>query len=402
MEKKFIELVERDSVSELQAYFADMPAGKPLDSRDEMTLLEHFSPEAVKSYIVRFRFSEKAEKVFIDKANSELRRQYISAHGLRESTEHFIIDKDLTSAALDYAYTRGFEDIDYLLKYGSAAIIRVHLRENKIDKDSQLITLLYHENKSLFPSYLRKGHYISDKVKTVIIEERHYEAFRALTVYNYGLFVKKCLKGFKSYADLKENNSKELFLSDSIQLLVLNSEDKRLIEQMVLTTPLCPEVQKLMFERGYGAGWFKNHVEHLYGIGGYRFEPEYEKKLFKLLANKDLDDCLTKFRQRDDVSFVQMASASAVSKYIKDYWLSDDAQVALVARGNAELIEKLISRYTPEHGMCWQAEVKLVEIGSKETIMKYTSFHSMCSEALALLKKKSPETLADYYTKHAY
>ena len=232
MKKTLVELVERDSVSELQAYFADMPAGQPLDSRDEMTLLEHFSPEAIKSYIARFRFSEKAEKVFIEKATSELRRQYINAYGLQEKTERFIVDKDLTDAALDYAYTRGFEDINYLLKYGSAPMIRAHIKENKLNRDSDLVTLLYHENKSLFTSYLSKGHYISDKVKTVIVEEHHYDAFRALTAYYYSMFTKKCRKGFKSYTDLKQNHSKELFLSDNIQLLVLDSEDKRLIEQM--------------------------------------------------------------------------------------------------------------------------------------------------------------------------
>ena len=402
MEKKFIELVERDSVSELQAYFADMPEGKPLDIHEEQVLLEYFSPLAVKSYINRFRFSEKAEKMFIEKAPSELRRQYIHYYGLQKGTERFIIDKNLTEAAMDYTDTRGFEDVNYLLKYGSATIIRGHLRENKLTSDSQLVTLLYHENKSLFPAYIRHGRFISDVVQTVVVEEHHHEAFRALTNYYYGQYLKKCRNGHQSYDDMLKKGVTGVFLSENIQLKVMDSEDKRLIEQMILTTPLAVSVQKLMFERNYGPGWFKNHAEHLYGVGGYRFAPEYEKKMFKLLANKDLDDCLTKFRQRDDVSFVQMASVGAVTKYIKDYWLSDDAQVALVARGNAELIEKLISRYTPEHGMCWQAEVKLVEIGSPETIMKYTSFHSMCSEALALLKKKSPETLADYYTKHAY
>lgn len=402
MEKNFVKLVERDSASELQAYFENMPEGKPLDIHEEKLLLEYFSPLAVKSYINRFRFSEKAEKIFIEKASSELRRTYIHYYGLQKSTERFLVDKNLTAAAIDYTDTRGFDDVNYLLKYGSAALIRDHLRENKLETDQQVLMLLHHENKGLFPMYLRKGRFISEAVQTVLVEERCHDAFKALTSYYYSQYSKKCHGTHMTYDEMVKKGLTGLFLSESIQLKVIDSEDKRLIEQMILTTPLCLAVQKLMFERNYGPGWFKNHVEHLYGVGGYRFEPELEKRLFKLLASKDLDDCLTKFRLRDDMSFVQNASPAAIAKYIKDYWLSDEAQVALVARGNIELIEKFISRFTPEHGMCWQAEVKLVEICSPKTIMLYTAFHSMCGDALALLGKKSQEALADYYTKHAY
>ena len=84
------------------------------------------------------------------------------------------------------------------------------------------------------------------------------------------------------------------------------------------------------------------------------------------------------------------------------YWLSDDAQVALINRGNGELIKELISRYSPEHGMCWQAEVELVKLGAMEAVRQYIAFHSMCWEALSLLKENFPAVAEEYYAKHPY
>ncbi|MBO5285037.1 MAG: hypothetical protein J6B00_04085, partial [Alphaproteobacteria bacterium] len=105
---------------------------------------------------------------------------------------------------------------------------------------------------------------------------------------------------------------------------------------------------------------------------------------------------------QDDTVFVQNASEKAVLKYLEGFWLADEAQVALIARGNGTLIKKLISRYSPSHGLCWQAEVKLVEICSPEVIRLYTSFHTMCGQALEKLGQKSQSELEYYYSKHCY
>ena len=171
---------------------------------------------------------------------------------------------------------------------------------------------------------------------------------------------------------------------------------------MLSTHPLSVKAQEFMFKRNFDPQWFKLHVEHLYGVGGYRFEGDLETKLFKILASKDIDDCLTTFRQRDDVSFVKCASLKALNKYIKDFWLSDEAQVSLIERGNFDLIKQFLSRYNSAHGICWQAEVKLVSFCSYELIDFYISFHTMCWDALEILKNRQPELHAKYYTLHNY
>ena len=400
MNKKIIKLIERNSVQELQAYFADMPAGKPLDLHDELVLLEHFPETAVTTFINRFRFSEDAEKVFIQKAPGNLRRKYINHYGLYEKTQKFIIDSNLTDVAFEFIRMRRFANVNYMLDKADPQIIRSYIQLNPLDNDKQVLKLLHHENKSLFRGYVDKGHFISEQVQMTVIEEKNISAFTALMYKINRNFKKKAHT--MTFAQMQERQVADIMLAENLQVMVLDDSDRMFIELLLKTSPLAPEAQKLMFERNFDAEWFRLHVEHLYGVGGYRFELEYEPKLLKLLASKDLDDCLTKFRQRDDVSFVQSASPNAVLKYIKDFWLTDDGQVALIARGNSDLIQKLISRYTPEHGLCWQAEVKLVEIASPETIKQYISFHSMCGEALSLLEKKSRETLDFYYTRHAY
>jgi hypothetical protein len=174
------------------------------------------------------------------------------------------------------------------------------------------------------------------------------------------------------------------------------------IELLLRTTPLSVKAQDYLFEHDFDASWFKIHVENLYCVGGYRFEGENEAKLFKVLAKKNLDDCLTELRQPDDVSFVKFASVEAVRKYIKNFWLTDDAQVALIEGANGTIIKELLSRYSPEHGICWQAEVALVNLNSATLIDFYISFHSMCWDALEILKERNPELHKKYYTLHRY
>lgn len=400
MAKKVIKVIERQNADELQAYFAAMPDGKPLDLHEERVLLEYFPEVGVKCYINRFRFSEKAEILFIDKAPAPIRLTYINYYGLRETTQRHIIDKNLIDAAQDFIRMRHFDDLDYLLAHGSPLLIGSYLREYSLPNDNLVLMLLRLENTSLFNAYVSRGHFISEDVIKVIIDERRTSAFNAL-VYTYFRRFKKKVKTM-TYQQMRSNQVADVMLSGELQKLVMDTFDRWFIEPMLKTTPLVPEVQAMLFDRNYDVEWLKLHVSVLYCVGGYRFEPDYELRLFKLLASKNLDDCLTTFRHRDDVGFVSNASIPAAIKYIKEFWLTDDGQVAAIGRGNVELIKVLISRYSPEHGLCWQAEVKLVEVCSPEIIRLYTSFHTMCGEALSLLGRKSKPELDYYYSKHPY
>lgn len=400
MSKKVIGLIERNDVQELKAYFDNMPSGEPLDLQEEKILLECFSEVAVKTYIKRFRFSEKAEILFVAKAPQDILREYINYHGLYATTQKFVIDRNLESVAKEFTKMRYFDNVDYLLDKGQAQIIRYAFEYRGFDGDEQVIKLLRHSNSTLINDYIRKGYFLSEDVQKLIInEKKHFNVFKTIVFCNYRLFKKKCKT--MSYQEMMENKL-EVALSEELQLEVLETYDRMMIEQMLITTPLAPAVQEELFNKNYDAEWFRLHVSHLYGTGGYRFEPETEEKLFKVLAKKNLDDCLTAFRMQDDVVFIRLASNKAVLKYIKEHWLTDEGQVELISRGNGELISAFLSRYTSEHGLCWQAEVKLVEVCSVDLINKYTSFHTMCGEALALLGQKSADALSFYYTKHAY
>lgn len=400
MSTKIIKLVERDAVSELDAYFRDMPATKPLDVHDELVLLTHFSDVAVKSYINRFRFSEKAEICFIENAPEEICLIYINYYGLRETTQKYVIDNDLLVVARAFLRMRRFDDVEYLLKNGSAEMIRLYLMQYALNDDAQVLKLLENSNESLFSTYVGRGRFISEEVIKKIVSERRLNAFKAVVARNYRRF-RKVTKNM-SYADMLAKKVPDVMLSEEIQLAVLESYEHLFIQFMLGKTPLLPKAQEFMLKRNFDSEWFRFHVEHLYGVGGYRFEPEFEELLFKKLASKNLDECLTKFCLQDDVSFVKLASAQAVLKYIKDHWLSDEAQVALVLRGDANLIKVFIQRFTPEHGMCWQAEVEMAKIYSSETIKPYISFHSMCSEGLNILRDRCPELIGFYYEHHAY
>lgn len=400
MKKKFLTLVERDSAAELAAYFAALPKGKPLDTHEEKVLLEYYPSTGIETYINRFKFSEEAEKIFVEKATGKHRRSYINFYGLYPSTQKFILDKGLTDVAFDFIRMRRFADVTYLLEKGKPEVIRTYVMNNALDNDEQVLMLLHHDNTSLFKAYVDQGHFISEDIFKTVIEEKNRPAFNALMFYIHRRFKKKART--MTLKQMIEKQVADVMMPEDLQLLVLDSDDRMFIEQMLCTTVLSPAAQKTMFDRNYDAEWFKLHVEHFYGVAGYRFEPELEERLFKLLSSKSLDECLAKFRARDEVSFVRLGSSEAVKKFIKTNFPSDDAQVALLSRGNADLAKVLISRYSPEHGMCWQAEVKLVEIYSPEVIKEYISFHSMCGEGLAKLGVKSPETLAFYYTKHAY
>ncbi|MBO5038247.1 MAG: hypothetical protein J6C85_02155 [Alphaproteobacteria bacterium] len=400
MAQKIISLLERNNVAELKAYFDAMPAGKPLDYPDEILILEHFSEPVVQSYVSRFPLSKEAEAIFIKKAPAALRQLYINLHGLKPETQHLIIEENLKEAAADFCTMRTFDDVSFLLEKGSTSVLRNYLVRYPLENDDLVLKLLCHSNPSMMVCYINTGRYISPTVLRAMIEERHLEAFKAFCYRQHRLFKKKAAAQAPFDKIIERLGAN--YLSCSLQLEVLEACDWRFVEVLLKTTPLAQEAQKLLFERKFDYTWLKLHVTSLYGIGGYRFSKDYEPLLFKALAAKDMDDCLTNFRHQDDTVFVQNASEKAVLKYLEGFWLADEAQVALIARGNGTLIKKLISRYSPSHGLCWQAEVKLVEICSPEVIRLYTSFHTMCGQALEKLGQKSQSELEYYYSKHCY
>ncbi|MBQ8750802.1 MAG: hypothetical protein IJZ30_04110 [Alphaproteobacteria bacterium] len=399
MSKKLITLIERKADEELKAYFGSLGKEKPLDCHEELVLLEHSSEDVILAYINRFRLSEKAEILMLEKVTPHIRLTYINYYGLREETQKFVIERNLLPVAFDFMKMHEFFDVDYLLENGDSEMIRAHINSHALN-DEQVEKLLNHDNSSLFTSYVNKGRFISDKIKELVIKNEDYSAFKAIVYHFYRTFKNKSKKA-RDYKKLM-NQVSGVGLSSEQQIMVLSSFNRMFIELLLKTTPLSVKAQDYLIEHNFDASWFKIHVENLYCVGGYRFEGENEAKLFKVLAKKNLDDCLTELRLLDDVSFVKFASVEAVRKYIKNFWLTDDAQVALIEGGNSTIIKELLSRYSPEHGICWQAEVALVSLNSTALIDFYISFHSMCWDALEILKKCNPELHKKYYTLHRY
>lgn len=299
MNNKIISLIERNADNELKAYFESLTSEHPLDLHEELVLLEHFSPAAVKSYINRFRFSKDAEKVFVQIAPADIRLTYLNYYGLTEETQRCLIHCDKVEALRDFAKMRRLADPEYLIKTGSNEAVRVYLAFNPLENDDQVYALLHRDNPSLFAAYANKW-VISENVKRKIVEERNYAAFKTIVYRFYRLFRKKAAKA-KDFGKLMETLAAEA-LPAELQVEVLTSYDRDLIQLLLMTCPLAAEAQEVLWKRNFDAEWLKLHVEHLYCMGGYRFAPENEQKLFKVLASKSLDDCLTQFRHRDDVS----------------------------------------------------------------------------------------------------
>ena len=400
MRKNFKELLKRQNVDELKSYFAALPEGKPLDLPEEQLMLEQFNEPVVKTYFKIYPFSEKAVCLFLDKAPQPLRRAYMNRYGLPKTAQKHIIDHNRHDIASDFCEMHFFDDVDYMLSHASPEIIRLHISRVRLYKEHQVLKVLHNSNSSLFSTYVSKGYFISDKVLQTIVEERNVKAFRAFVTRQYRTFKKLTEK--LSIDEIRQNHADEALLPEYLQIAVLEEFEPRMTELLLKYMPLHPIAQKFLFTNNFDAHWLKLHVSHLYGVAGYRFVPELEPALFKALSLKGMDDCLTQFRQQDDKTFVRYASTEATVKYIKSFWLTDEAQVAVLSRGNVEIIDAFISRFTPEHGMCWQAEVEMVKMCSPDTIKKYISFHTMCREALELLHKKCQEVFDYYFMLHQY
>ena len=403
MNKKLKDLVKRRNVSELESYFAALPAEKPLDFPEEKMLLasKDYNEVVVRSYFKFFPFSERAVILFLAVATPSARRSYMNRYGLPKGAQKYVIDHNLTDVASEFTSMHFFDDVDYMLAHATPDIIRMHTARTRLAKDAQVLKVLHNPNSSLFSGYVAKGYFISDKVIKTIIEERRTSAFRAVITRLYRQFKKLSEK--LSIEEIRLKHS-EVILSEELQIAVLEEFEPLMTELLLKYMPLWPGAQKFVITHNFDANKLKLHASHLYGIAGYRFEPIWEPELFKALSLKGMDDCLTQFQLQDDKVFLRYASPEAAIKYInnKDFWPSDDGQVGVILRGNVEIINALIGRFTPEHGMCWQAELEMVKMCSPDTIKKYASFHTMCREALDLLQKKCLEVYNYYFSIHPY
>lgn len=262
-----------------------------------------------------------------------------------------------------------------------------------------MLGLLRNPNRSLFPMYVNKGNKVPDTVLKEVVKGRHIHAFKIIAVCYHRRF--KELAKRMTFAEIIRQKPADIMFSEEIQLLVLDSGEQLMWQIMLCNMPLWPNVQKELHERQFEFDWFKMHVVHLYGMAGYRFEPQTEELMLAKLGCKNIDDCMRQFGQQNDASFVSVVSAMTAAQFCNEHWLSDDAQVSVIWRRD-QVINVLIRRFTPEHGMCWRAEVEMAKICPAVTIKMYIEFHSMCSEALNVLKMRFPELHYFYYTRHAY
>ena len=144
------------------------------------------------------------------------------------------------------------------------------------------------------------------------------------------------------------------------------------------------------------------HTSSLYGKANYCFEADEEEKLFNILVKKGYENSLTSVRLKNEETFFQIASSNAIRKYFLKFWPTDEGQLVIMKRRNPSLVKELINLCTPDHGLCWEAEVLMVKIYNEDVLNAYISFHTLCSEALEILKKKKPEIHNFYFTKHQF
>ncbi len=390
-----------------------------LDLQGQMRLVKKGPVSEAKAYFRYFRFDPKVEEVFVEKADQKSRMDYINRYGLYGSTVKHIIDQSkkcdeqlnvqLMAVMSDFIKLRHFvDDVDYLLNNASDQMLDLYLREVQLVGDEEVLKLLKRaeSNPSLFASYVNHGRYISNDIVMTIVSSRNYQAFEAIAWRMYRRFKEKAQE--VSYQEMLAKDDSEVMFPREIQWAVFCLEDDHLIRVMVERTPLVSDIQEPMFSGERGMELFRAHISNVYGIGGYRFEEGLEQMLFDKFAQASgADDAFKKFCDIDPVTYVRYASYKACLTYLKELkekgrWLDDSAQVALVCRQNADLTATFVSTFNSEHGMCWEAEIKFAQVGSAEVIRSYVEFHTMCGEALDVLRQRFPELIEFYNNRHQW
>lgn len=390
-----------------------------LDLQGQMRLVKKGPVSEVRSYFRCFSFNPRVEKVFIEKADPKSRMDYINRYGLYWSTIKHIIDRgrdkncdeqlkvQLMAVMSDFIKLRHFvEDVNYLLDNASDQMLDLYLREVQLVGDEEVLKLLKRAetNPGLFASYVNQDRYISDDVMMAAVSSKNYPAFEAIAWRIYHRFKERAQR--VSYQDMLAKDDSDVMFPLEIQWAVFRMGDEHLVRVMVERTPLASEIHEPMFSGERSMELFRAHISNVYGIGGYRFEENLEKMLFaKFAQGSGADEAFKKFRDSDPVTYVKYIGYRNCLTYLKELkengeWLADAAQVALVCRNNADLTAMFVSTFNSEHGMCWEAEVEFAKVGSVDAIRSYIEFHTMCGEALDVLKQRFPALIEFYNNRH--
>ena len=399
MNEKIKRLIRKGSNDELLAYLSARRYRTRFDGLYERLLIDRCSKEVVLAYINRFSLSLDAEKYLVEKMPADVCVKYYNLQGFYDETEMHILDNNLVDVARELFKCNFFNDTQYILGCQKDDIIMAFLESCKELDESEVLYLLDHRNRNLLARYIKRGWVLSDKVKAEIINRDNLQAFRALCEhYNHIYRIRvPHMHDFRQIMGQIEDYA----LTPELQIKVLRGDDPMFIEVMLSLMPLSMEAQEYMIETDMKRSLFKTHVENMYCLGGYRFEKEFEPKLFAAISKHNLDECLTSYKYHDNLSVVTYASVNAVVQYVKSVWLSDIAQVALIYRGEELPITEFISRCSWDRGLCWEAEVALARLNNEKLLMQYINIHTMCHEAVKILCAVNPKLHQSYCVRYA-
>ena len=398
MNKKIVEFIKRGANAEVLAYFGSKAYRASLNAEEEKLLLTCCSDEVFLSYINRFELSVEAEKKMIDMKNVVRCEAYIKKYGLCENVQRYLLDRNNYDMARVFFKYCNFVDEEYLLGSRNEEMVRIYLEYHALSKEEYILYLLSYRDLSILCDYINKGRVVGDIVKDRIISTENATTFKAL-VYHYNKVLREESTFVTDFNWLKEKVS-AYGLNAKQQVRVLESGDRMLIEAMMSSVPLEKEAQAYLFENDLPKSFIQVHVVSLYGVGGYRFEKEHEEMLFKLLNKRSFDDCLISMRYYDTLAIVKFCSDDYVFKFVKTTWLCDEAQIYLINNKKEYILKEFVARFTKDHGMCWQAEVLLVQRNLKELVGMYIKVHTMCDKALQILKRTQPLLFKKYHEIH--
>ena len=401
-EKKInVSLLKQKSPEEIEVFFNDLIRKKQLHVDDELVMLKIAPMSSTSNYIRLYRFSSAISEIeFIKRAPIKLKRYYIGYYGLRWETQKYVIDNDLFEVAQEFMLTRRFDDESYLVTQHKGEIIHAYTQIYAL-KEELVLQLVNYENENLLCNYINKRHYISDAVKTEIVRQKKYSAFSCLMRVFREQFYELCSSA-TNYQELIAERLADFYLPVSLQTELISNWNMKFAEPLMRSIPFVPEVQRLIFKSRINPDMLLVHTSSLYGKANYCFEAEEEEKLFNILVKKGYEDSLTSVRLKNEAVFFQIASSNAIRKYFLKFWPTDEGQLVIMKRNNPSLVKELICRCTPDHGLCWEAEVLMVKIYGEDVINAYISFHSLCSEALEILKNKKPDTYNYYFSMHQF
>lgn len=401
-EKKInVALLKQKSQEEIGVFFNDLIRKKQLHVDDELVMLKMAPMSTVQSYVKLYNFSsEKSEIEFIKRAPIKLRKSYIDYYGLYWKTQKYVIDHNLSEIAYDFMLTRRFDDELYLITSKQGGIIHAYIKIYTL-KETLVLQLVNYENENMICSYINNLHYISDNVKNEIVRQKKYSAFfHLMRIFREKFY--ELSPSATNYQQLIAEKLADYYLPVSLQIELINNWDKNFADSLMRSIPLVPEVQRLIFKNKIDADMLLVHTSSLYGKANYCFEADEEEQLFNILVKKGYENSLTSVRLKNEETFFQIASSNAIRKYFLKFWPTDEGQLVIMKRRNPSLVKELINLCTPDHGLCWEAEVLMVKIYNEDVLNAYISFHTLCSEALEILKKKKPEIHNFYFTKHQF